>query len=633
MAGICMSSKTRLIIRKIACYLSGMSFIILLTPDKSNNLYIYLFAPILVFGILFTSKMNRALLEDCHKMNYLIVALLLNASLGFNFYANWTKYEEGATVVLANMLGMDRSLLVSLAAAIVVVLSCPIVALCLSILCPKTVSYFLDGKELTETEKKEKNIGIAKAIVLLTGIYTLAISALLKADFNYIDDMGRAFYGYKHWGDYSRILSNSLSTYVHMGHYLTDVAPWSQLVAIFIVAIAGVILLRAVYGRNTFSIWEILALVPLAINPYFLECLSYKFDSPYMALSLLGAMIPFVFLEGGVFSAIYGTMIGTVIVCCSYQAATGFFPLVIVSIVIRRWAKKENLKELAKYIGKAVTGYCLGLLFYNEVIMRPTDGSTVFSSDFAALGEVFTAVCDNLKAYYSLFLSDFKKIWLLLIAYMVVAFIVVFCRYSERKKWESAVVCVLAFLFWGFYAFGLYIFIPKTFFAPRTMYGIGCIITMMAVVIMEDHAKKMQFSVPVLMLISMFFVFSFTYGNALKYQKEYNLFRMDRVIDDLNDCGLLSEDQPITVHIMGEIEKAPIIRNMPQDYKIMNRLLPLDFGGPNCWSSYYFSHFYGISNMEVDDNEYEGDLDLPIVSDNVFQTIRSEGGTVLVQLK
>lgn len=39
----------------------------------------------------------------------------------------------------------------------------------------------------------------------------------------------------------------------------------------------------------------IAAVVPLGLSPWFLECFSYKFDSPYMALSVLASVIPFIF--------------------------------------------------------------------------------------------------------------------------------------------------------------------------------------------------------------------------------------------------------------------------------------------------------------------------------------------------
>ena len=58
---------------------------------------------------------------------------------------------------------------------------------------------------------KELKIFI-KPFLILAVIYIIAFSAIIRANFLYIDDLGRTFNGYKDWDGFSRYTSNFLST-------------------------------------------------------------------------------------------------------------------------------------------------------------------------------------------------------------------------------------------------------------------------------------------------------------------------------------------------------------------------------------------------------------------------------------
>lgn len=54
------------------------------------------------------------------------------------------------------------------------------------------------------------------------------------------------------------------------------------------------ILVKIIFKKQNF--WALLASVTLGLNPFFLQNMSYKFDSPFMALALISPIIPFLFL-------------------------------------------------------------------------------------------------------------------------------------------------------------------------------------------------------------------------------------------------------------------------------------------------------------------------------------------------
>jgi hypothetical protein len=138
-----------------------------------------------------------------------------------------------------------------------------------------------------------------KSVCILFGLYTIAISAILRANIYYGDDTGRALSGYNNWNTDGRYLSYIMAWGIHGDQYLTDISPLPQLIALFFLALTGVILLYLITGRKRYSFLELWATIPIALTPYFLNCLVYKYDSPYMALSVLASVIPLLFSRYG----------------------------------------------------------------------------------------------------------------------------------------------------------------------------------------------------------------------------------------------------------------------------------------------------------------------------------------------
>ena len=68
-------------------------------------------------------------------------------------------------------------------------------------------------------------------IAFTTLVYFIGIIAIIRANFYYIDDLGRSVEGYRGWENFSRYLSNFFSLFIHGGFYLTDISPLPQIIA------------------------------------------------------------------------------------------------------------------------------------------------------------------------------------------------------------------------------------------------------------------------------------------------------------------------------------------------------------------------------------------------------------------
>ena len=472
---------------------------------------------------------------------------------------------------------------------------------------------------------------LLKSIFLLSCMYLLGISAILRANFYYIDDMGRALLGYKQFDFFGRYIPQYFTTILHADPYLTDISPLPQLLAVVILAIAATIVLYLVTGRKEFTAVEYIATIPLCLSPYFLECLSYKYDAPYMALSILVSVAPVLFYRRGDLIYFASVFLGMLMVCMSYQAASGIFPMFVVLLAFRKWLENEQWKPILRFVLISVAGYLAGMLLFAVFILKPSE--TYVSNTVPSAMELLPTAVRNLKQYYYYVVHDFKVEWLAMVGLLCLGFVFVSVRDSKRSKLLTLVMSDLVLIAFLGMAFGVYPALSKPLYDPRAMYGFGALICFAALPTVAGK-RRFLFQAICVMLCWCFFVFGFTYGNALNAQKDYTDYRIASVIHDLDELDILDETKSKVYQIEGDIGFAPEIKNMPQDYDMLNRLVPNTFGySSSYWRGFRFYNYYGLKNMVWDDDIDLTQYELPLKKNAMYHTIYADEQYVLIELK
>ena len=73
---------------------------------------------------------------------------------------------------------------------------------------------------------------------------------------------------------------------------------------------------------------------------------------------------------------------------------------------------------------------------------------------------------------------------------------------------------------------------------------------------------------------------------------------------------------------------------MPQDYQMLNRLVPTTFGGTDWyWQQEYFYSYFGLKNVKWDVTKDLTTYDLPVIKDTMYHTIKGNDEYVLIELK
>lgn len=615
---------------KAGLLISCMAFLILITSGRISSVIgcIAVFAAL--GAALSKSRLSFEEVKSHMRPVYVISGLVLCVLLGGNFFDRWMNFAIIQRMALFFQVGQEK--LVLAGAAAVILAAAPAVVIFLSLFVSTAVADFRAKADAdASSQENAGRISGRKAFWVMAAVFLLGISAILRANFNYIDDMGRVASGSRSWVNYSRFLTEALSSFIHMDRYLTDVSPLPQLIAVFLLAASGIMLLYVVKGRTCFSAWELIALVPLGLNPYFLECISYKYDAPYMALSIFGAIVPFLYKGRKGVTYLAASVAGMVVVCTTYQAATGIYPMIVVLLMLKMWCDKEPMKKIGGFCLQSAAGYGLGLAFFYSILMVPVDAGYGTGLASTKIGDLLQIAYYNMRQYYVNVKQDFKPFWIILLVVLAMGFLWTMSA-SKRNRALSLIVAAISLALMGLMCFGVYPVLAKTLFAPRAMYGFGVWITLIGICA-AGKCGGMLFKGSAFLLSLAFFVFSFTYGNALYAQKEYTDFRIQMVIGDLNDMDVFLDDQPVVVQISGMIGYSPVIENMPRNYYILSRLVPITFQGGWWWGQAGFYQYYGLKNVMRDPGIDLTAYDLPVLEDKMYHTIRGREGYILIELK
>lgn len=480
-----------------------------------------------------------------------------------------------------------------------------------------------------------------RAAGLLFLLYILGYTSIIRANYSYMDDLYRAIRG-SHWSGWSRHISDFLSTFIHGGDpVLMDISPLTVFISAAILAAAGALLVY-VLCDHSFPLASLAASLSLGLSPYFLENISYKYDSPYMALSIFVSITPFLFLKS--FRAfIFVSALSLLIMCMTYQAASGIYIMITVMILFKNWnggetgrglnsSVKNSSVKLLQFAGTAALVFCAALVFFRLIFMAAKDGDGYAATAMLSLSDIFPGVFNNVLGYFKFILSDFGLIWKFFIALLLFLFITQAVRRSVRNKILSIAASAAVLAAMMFFSYGVYIILQRPLFSPRALYGFGVFIAIAGVYVVSK--KTIPGFICVLALNYCFFVFSFAYGNALADQKRYSDFRLEMAAHDLALLFPERERTEMPVFFENGVDYSPVVELAARHYPVIKRLVP---AGNDYHSGDYLTEYlkWGTGGFFPLTEEVKRipALDMPVVLDSYYHVIKSDGENILVRFK
>ena len=473
-----------------------------------------------------------------------------------------------------------------------------------------------------------------KPFCILFILYFLGVSSIVRANYNYLDDIGRVAAGYLGWDDFSRYLNVVLATMIHSDTLLNDISPLPQLLAVALTSASSVILIKAF--TKEFSLWSVVAVIPLGLSPYFLECLSFKFDSPYMALSVFASICPLLFVDEDERLYLFMVALGALIMFTTYQASSGIFIVCLSFLLALRWSQGEDLKKSVNCFFKSSLVFVIIAVLFKVLLVK--EYNDYVSTDIVGSKNLLYVVFDNTTRYLRLLWQDSTIAWRIMFAGIVLCFVKNFTLQSARNRIHTFFVAIILVMVCGILSYGGYLVLQKPLFYPRAMYGFGVYVAILGIIAVSSWKEKMLSKVVCLFMSWSLFVFALAYGNALAEQKRYDNFRIQMIVNDLSKVPNLDNAHVRKMQLKGKAGYSPVITRMSERYKVLKRLIHVSIEAEYCLGEYYLFNYFTLPGVKQEPNWEENktiieDDNIPVFVDTAYHTIKADEENIVVILK
>lgn len=511
---------------------------------------------------------------------------------------------------------------------------------------------------------------ISRRDTILVGVVflgsLLALSALLRANVYYIDDIGRSFRGYG-WSESGRPLASWLMGVLSGESFLLDLSPLSQIMAVFFMSASAYILVRRIWGVTN-DLVTLFACFLITLNPYLLQVYSYRYDSLPYSLGVLCAVMALLTIRDpadGWIPASKPLISGALLILCSlclYQPTTGFFFVGGAELLLTTdGAAPDAFKPSVSILTSLALITAIALAIYKPLAMLFVARTGYIGEHSAtSLSKIYSNIIANTTAYFDLiarhwFTHGYKfGILFGLIAFAAGARLVSewfsFSGPSEtptnhRDPRRLPVLAIktgaLAFLVVGG-TLSLQLILDKPVLLPRTFIAFGAVLAALSVYGLSPAWKKGGQEVrttPVTAIAAALPIFwlaalCLAYGNGAAMQERHNAGIVSQMAQDVFvQTG--SKKVPL-VRFIGSPARAPqITEKLLPAYPLLDAII-MSYPRDDWYWGYEYVRMFGL-RVDADKSIARCPLETlsgaPTVVERRFYEMKAAGDCILIRFK
>ncbi|WP_311749210.1 glucosyltransferase domain-containing protein [Proteus terrae] len=457
-----------------------------------------------------------------------------------------------------------------------------------------------------------------KFILLLCVIYILPI---ILANVYYIDDMGRAASGYG-WDDDGRIFATLIMQAISFNQIIASIYPLSLIISAFIILLSGYIVSQVLIQKNN-SFYNISSLI-LLTSPFYLENLSYRYDSIPMSLSVLLSVIPFLYKSKLKF--FISSLFCLTIVFGLYQTSSMIYFAVLVCILIGSIKEKKILKNY-KIIIISLFCFLSSYIIYKNILSFYE--INLNRGQLIKLDEHFLGlILDRLDSYYLIYKSLLDSNYVIAISPLIISLFLSVVLYIKSGG-ISSIVSNILFLFLLSLLFILTMLpnlvIINPWYSPRTMVCFPFIIY--GIILYCNNINKIFLNISISILIFFSFILSNSYGNILKSNDEYNSFLSQSISSTIMENNHYSSYNLV---IVGR-QKTPHRSNLQYEiYPILKRVTPVYMTEGWYWGVASLSNYLNINSVSNRSEISKKTCDYNLIKETSLYSIYSEDDLFIV---
>lgn len=294
-------------------------------------------------------------------------------------------------------------------------------------------------------------------ISIFLGLAIIYTFPLLTHQSFFVDDLGRSLYGGLGWSGNGRPLSDFIFYIINFGTPIIDASPLPLMLGIVILALALSCIREKLFGDD--YITASLCFMMILANPFFIENLSYRYDSLTMCMSVAISIISsYVAYQYKPINIIISSIL-TIAFLSLYQAALNTYAIFLLAFIISDVVKKNSISNITKNTASSVAGLIVGYFAYSYFIAkRLVTGS--YNIEHSKIIEInsslFEGIISNVLSFYRMFstilngdnyLIYYSLFFALIISLIVIVLKVIKRDENKKTKFLLVVLILLASMF------------------------------------------------------------------------------------------------------------------------------------------------------------------------------------------
>lgn len=483
----------------------------------------------------------------------------------------------------------------------------------------------------------------------LTVLYGIYILPILLANRLYQDDLSRSLYGVTGWNNDARPFTEVLMRWLCGGKPLGNVAPLPLLLSVLLLAYT-----ITLYGKRYLSAGQLLPALGIGFlviaNPFFLSNLSYQFDCVTMVLALCAAILPYVVPER---KALYKIFLFSFFLCMvtltTYQPCCGvYISLWFLELFFMLFSARIDLPRLI--VRAAACG--LSVIVYKYVILnrsiRPANGGwqpSAYQFSWRSENGILAGIVQNFQVFLALsgeYLAGLPNILFLCLGILLlagIAFTALELFHLQKPLSQRIFTLFYLILLPFLVVFGtlapLLILTPSAFsISVHSLICLGSVGLWIGIMLSALYRRLPQLSVLLLLPCLLFgFTFSYTYGNALTSQKQYETYLTYSIAHDVE--SLNADDTYRAITVSGRAPRSPEVARLVEKYPLFARLVPAYLTNSSYMGGVQLLHYthksYDFDALtEEDQNLIENTT--PVLANSVYACYES-GDKIIIEFK
>ena len=355
----------------------------------------------------------------------------------------------------------------------------------------------------------------------------LYVLPLILADFRYIDDSWRTLEAGNAWVSQGRWFTELVYQTLSFTSAAPDIFPLPLLLSVLAMSLALTRLTYHYFAEPTLACCFVP--LPLWYNPFLLQNLSYQYDGPSMALSLVAVIYATTFRSASPTRQWWIPVALLVLAFGLYQISFNVFLGLVCLDLFRAACRPLPWRRWWAILGGRLAQLGLAILIYFAMTLSSMDTERAALLDWKAdpLGQIGFNIGTILEKIALLFHGGYAWVFAVLsLCSLIGAFRLGRCIWArEEPRWKTIVlslICLLALCLLVFLVPGITVFFRDFNEGARTLMGFGVLLVLLSYLayqaLVPIHRRlPVLLGIPLLATLSL----SFAYGRVLTLEKTF----------------------------------------------------------------------------------------------------------------